>query len=138
MAGTHFPNGAYFDDGECVIGNNGSSVAKVIEADIAYTDSGKALCTIPDGAKIYSITIIETTGFNGTTPTYNLGYAADSDALVSGVTLSATAGQVGVSAPSATAAQWSNGVTSGALMGRFAGGGSNTTGAGKIRICYYI
>lgn len=116
------------------------TIAQVAEADISYTDSGKALFTIPDGAKIYSATIVATTGFNGTTPTYDIGYAADTDAIADGVALPATAGfpSAGVTPPTATAAQWASGVTSGVLVGTFAGGGTNTAGAGKLRVCYYL
>lgn len=107
------------------------------EASIAFNDSAKALMTIPNGAKILSITVVVTTGFNGTTPTYDLGYAADADGLVDGVALAAAAGLSTLTPPTATAAQW-NGVTSGILIGTFAGGGSNTTGAGKLRVAYFM
>lgn len=115
-------------------------VTQVAEAAISYTDSAKTLFTIPDGAKIYSATIVATTGFNGTTPTYDIGYAADADAIADGVTLPATAGfpSAGITPPAATAAQWANGVTSGVLIGTFAGGGTNTAGVGKLRIVYYL
>ena len=114
-----------------------SHPTQIAEADIAYTDSATALCTIPDGAKIYSITIYTTTGFNGTTPTYDLGYAANADALLDGITLPATATYAsGVTA--AIASEWAEGVTSGVLIGTFAGGGTNTAGAGKLRIAYYL
>lgn len=109
----------------------------VQSAAIAFDDSAKALMTIPDDARIISIDVIVTTGFDGTTPTYDLGYAADADALVDGGTLSATAGMSAFTPPAATAAQW-NGVTSGVLIGTFAGGGSNTAGAGTLRVVYAI
>ena len=137
--GTNIPHGVNLPDSGLYFNEVNVKPARIVEAAIAYTDSGKALFTIPDGAKLYSCTILATTGFNGTTPTYNVGYAADTDAVVSGVTLPATAGFVsgGVNPPTATAAQW-NGVTSGKLIGTFSGGGSNTTGAGIIRLVYYI
>jgi hypothetical protein len=118
---------------------NGVKAANIVvqEADIAFSDSAKALMTIPDGAKIQSISVITTTGFNGTTPTYHVGYAASPQALVSGGAMAAAAGHATLTAPAATAAQW-NGVTSGRLIGTFAGGGTNTTGAGKIRVTYFL
>lgn len=133
------PHGVNLPIGGLFINEISTTPARIVDAPISYTDSGKALFTIPDGAKIYSSTILTTTGFNGTTPTYNVGYAADTDAVVSGVTLPSTAGFVsgGVNPPTATAAQW-NGVTSGKLIGTFSGGGSNTTGAGIIRLVYYV
>lgn len=106
-------------------------------AAIAFNDAAKALMTIPTGARILSITVVVTTGFNGTTPTYDLGYAADPDGLVDGVALSAAAGLSTLTPPAATAAQW-NGVTSGALIGTFAGGGTNTAGAGTLRVAYFM
>ena len=114
------------------------TVAQFAEADISYTDSAKALVTIPDGAKIYSISIIATTGFNGTTPTYDVGYAANADAILDGISLPATATNAAATAPVATSTEWTDGVTSGVLIGTFAGGGSNTAGAGKMRIAYYL
>lgn len=105
-------------------------------AAIAFDDSATALMTIPDGAEILSIEVIVTTGFDGTTPTYDIGYAADADALVDGGTLSASAGISRFDPPTATASQW-NGVTSGVLIGTFAGGGSNTAGAGTLRVTYF-
>jgi len=113
------------------------SAVFVQTAAIAFNDSAKALMTIPAGAKILSIDVIVTTGFDGTTPTYDVGYAADADALVDGGTLASAAGKSALTAPAATAAQW-NGVTSGVLIGTFAGGGSNTAGAGTIRVAYFI
>ena len=114
-------------------------IGQMAEADISYTDSATALFTIPDGAKIYSMTVYATTGFNGTSPTYDVGYAANPDAILDGITLPATAGLAsGAYAVTATVNEWVNGVTSGVLIGTFAGGGSNTAGAGKIRIAYYV
>lgn len=109
----------------------------VQQAAIAFNDNGKALLTIPNGSKIRSISLITTTGFSGTTPTYHVGYAADNDALVASGTLPAAAGSTTFNAPTATAAQW-NGVTSGVIIGTFAGGGSNTTGAGILRVEYFL
>ncbi|MEX2395877.1 MAG: hypothetical protein WD491_02580 [Balneolales bacterium] len=122
---------------ELAIGTDESmSTVRVQEAAIAFDDSSTALMTIPDDANILSIDVIVTTGFDGTTPTYDVGYSADADALVDGGTLSASAGQSTFSPPTATVAQW-NGVTSGVLIGTFAGGGSNTAGAGTIRVTYF-
>lgn len=113
------------------------TVTLVQQAAIAFNDNGKALLTIPNGAKIRSVTVLVTTGFNGTTPTYHVGYAADNDAIVAGGTLPSTAGSAAFNAPASTAVQW-NGVTSGAVIGTFAGGGSNTAGAGFLRIEYFL
>lgn len=110
----------------------------VQQAAISVSDNAKALMTIPDGAKILRIEVDVTTGFDGTTPTYDVGYAADPDAIVDGMTLPSSAGRATApTPPSATIAQW-NGVTSGALIGTFAGGGTNTTGAGVIKVAYYV
>jgi len=118
--------------------NANSAIAQIIEADIAVTDSAKALFTIPNGAKLYSMTIYATTGFNGTTPTYDIGFAADPDAIIDGISLPSAAGLAsGTYGTTATVGQWVNGVTSGAIIGTFIGGGSNTTGAGKVRIAYW-
>jgi hypothetical protein len=114
-----------------------SYVAQISEADISYTDNQKALFTIPDGAKIYSVSIVATTGFNGTTPTYDLGCAADPDEILDGLTLPSTATNTTGTTPTATANKWANGITSGKIIGTFAGGGTNTAGAGKLRIAYY-
>lgn len=134
------PDKMVVESGGSVELKNGASpigMPGIFETAIAFDDSGKSLGAIPDGAKIYSMSIVVTTAFNGTTPTYDVGYAADADALVDGVSLG-SAGVVGVTAPSATVGQWANGVTSGALIGTFAGGGSNTAGVGKLRIAYYL
>ena len=117
-------------------GSKGSGVF-VQTASISYTDNVKALMTIPNGAKILSIDVIVTTGFNGTSPTYDVGFAADPDALVDGGTLSASSGRSEFSPPAATVAQW-NGVTDGKLIGTFVGGGSNTAGDGIIRVAYFV
>lgn len=109
----------------------------VQEAAISFSDAAKSLMTIPNGAHILSIDVIVTTGFDGTTPTYDLGFSADSDALVDGGTLSATPGMSSFTPPAATASQW-NGVTDGKLIGTFAGGGSNTAGAGILRVAYFV
>jgi len=119
------------------IGNYISSVLQVQQASIAYNDSAKVLFNIPDGAKIHNIHMDITTGFNGTTPTYDLGYAADADAFLDGATLPSTAIRSTATPPTATIAQW-NGVTSGKLIGTFVGGGSNTAGAGIIKVAYYL
>lgn len=140
QTGTYYPHGLNVPNDKIFVDGNNVHPALIATADISYTDSAKALVTIPDGAKIYSITIVATTGFNGTTPTYDVGYAADVDAIVDGLALPSAAGfpSSGVNPPTATATQWSSGVTSGKLIGTFAGGGSNTAGAGKIRIAYYL
>jgi len=122
------PNFSFNDSGE---------VIRAAEADISYTDTAKALMTIPNNANIANIYVEVTTGFNGTTPTYDLGYAADPDALVDGDALSATAARSTFTPPAATITQW-NGVTSGVLIGTFAGGGTNTAGAGTLKILYYL
>lgn len=107
-------------------------------AQIAFNDAAKELMTIPAGCSILSIDVIVTTGFDGTTPTYDLGYkGGDTDGLVDGGTLSATVGRSSMSPPAATAAQW-NLSTGGALVGTFAGGGSNTTGAGRLRVAFFM
>jgi hypothetical protein len=107
-------------------------------APIAFNDAAKALMTIPVGASILSIDVIVTTGFDGTTPTYDIGYAGgDADALVDGGSLSATAGRSMFIAPAATAAQW-NETSSGSLIGTFVGGGTNTAGAGRLRVAYFV
>jgi len=110
---------------------------QVVEAPISYTDSQKQLVTIPNGSRIFSISFIATTGFNGTTPTYDVGYSADPDEILDGAELPATATTKSADAPATTAAKWANGITSGKLVGTFAGGGGNSAGAGKIRIAYY-
>lgn len=115
-----------------------SYLAQFAEADISYTDSAKALFTIPDGARVYSITVVATTGFDGTTPTYDLGYSGDADEILDGMALPSTAISAGGVAPAATSAKWANGITSGKIIGTFAGGGSNTAGAGKLRMAYYV
>ncbi|OPX93987.1 MAG: hypothetical protein A4E53_00150 [Pelotomaculum sp. PtaB.Bin104] len=132
MKGTGFKDNIRIEEGS----GNRSVVLRVQEAAIAYTDNAKSLMTIPDGAKIHSISVDITTGFNGTTPTYDLGYAADADAVVDGGTLSTTAGRSSFTPPVATAGQW-NGVASGKLIGTFVGGGTNTTGAGILKVAYY-
>jgi len=132
MKGTGFKNNLRIEEDL----NNRSVVLRVQEATIAFNDSAKALMTIPSGAKIHSINVDITTGFNGTTPTYDLGYAADADALIDGGTISATAGRSSFTPPTATAGQW-NSVTSGVLIGTFVGGGSNTAGAGVLKVVYY-
>lgn len=107
-------------------------------ASIAFDDAAEVLMTIPAGCSIFSIDVIVTTGFNGTTPTYDLGYqGGDADGLVDGGTLSATAGRSSFAPPAATATQW-NTSTGGVLVGTFAGGGSNTTGAGTLRVAYFM
>lgn len=132
MNGTGFRGNIRINEGN----DTPSVVLRVKEATIAFNDAAKALMTIPNGAKIFNIHVDVTTGFNGTTPTYDLGYAADADAIIDGGTLSASAGRSTMSPPTATIAQW-NGVTSGILIGTFAGGGTNTAGAGIIKISYY-
>jgi len=118
-------------------GNNQRSVVlRIKEANISYSDSGVSLMTIPDGAKIAFIEIDVTTGFDGTDPTYDIGFAANPDALVDGVSLPSTAGRVTAEPPAATVSEW-NGVTDGELIGTFVGGGSNTAGAGVVKIGYY-
>ena len=116
---------------------SGAKFFQVQEAAISFSDSAVALMTIPNGSNIYSMHVIVTTGFDGTTPTYDIGFAADPDALVDGGTLSATAGASVFSPPTATVTEW-NGVTSGVLIGTFVGGGSNTTGAGTLRVGYFV
>lgn len=116
---------------------SGARFTQVQQAAIAFDDSATALMTIPDGAKIMSIEIDVTTGFDGTTPTYDLGFTANPDAILDGATLPSTAVRADtLSPPTATIAEW-NGVTSGVLIGTFAGGGTNTAGAGVIKIAYY-
>lgn len=145
MAYTNFDKIGLTGTGFTVKATNGnvttydSPFIGILEASIAYTDAAVALGTIPTGAKIYSITIVATTGFNGTTPTYDVGFTADANAVVAAVALPSAAGypSAGVVPPAATATEWATGVTSGVLIGTFAGGGSNTTGAGKIRIVWY-
>jgi hypothetical protein len=114
----------------------GANMANILEAPISFSDSATALGIIPDGAKIYSITIIVTTAFT-TGASYSVGYAADDDAIISAVSLGTVTGLVGTNAPAATAAQWGNGVTSGVLIGKTTGT-SIIAGAGKIRIVYYF
>lgn len=110
----------------------------VQSAPIAFNDVAKVLMTIPAGGAILSIDVIVTTGFDGTTPTYDLGYqGGDTDGLVDGGTLSSTAGRSALAPPAATAAQW-NTSTGGVIVGTFAGGGSNTAGAGTLRVAYFM
>jgi len=119
---------------------NGIKAAAIFvqQAAIAFDDSAKSLMTIPDGAKILRIEVDVTTGFDGTTPTYDVGYTGDADAIIDGMTLPSSAGRATApTPPSSTVAQW-NGVTSGKLIGTFVGGGSNTTGAGIIKVAYYV
>lgn len=112
---------------------------RIQKAAIAFDDAAKALMTIPDGAKIFSIQIDATTGFNGTTPTYDVGYAADADAILDGASLPSTAVRAtSPTPPTATITQWTAGVTSGVLIGTFVGGGTNTAGAGVITVAYYV
>lgn len=111
-------------------------VIRVQEANIAFDDDGVALMTIPNGSKIHSIDVIVTTGFDGTTPTYDVGFSDDADALVDGGELASSAGQSVFEPPAATVEEW-NEVTDGVIIGTFVGGGSNTAGAGVIRVAYF-
>ncbi len=111
--------------------------AHVKEVSISYSDAGKELFYLPPGARILFIAVDVTTGFNGTTPTYDIGYkSGDTDAVVDGGTLASAAARSLLDPPAATIGEWNN-ATGGVLVGTFAGGGGNTAGAGVLKIAYY-
>lgn len=107
-------------------------------AAVTFSDSAKELMVIPAGASIQSIEVLVAVGFDGTTPTYDVGYLdGDTDALVDGGTLSASVAVSAMTPPSATVQEWVS-ATGGTLVGTFAGGGSNTAGAGSLRVTFFF
>jgi len=114
----------------------GAKIVQVQQAAIAYNDSGKALMTLPVGAKILEMYIEVTTAFNATSPTYTVGYSSDADALANITSDLAAVGRVTASPPAATIAEW-NGVTVGSVIGT-AGGTGGTADAGVLKIAYYV
>jgi hypothetical protein len=115
-------------------------IPRVVEGVINVADTTiKELFDIPEGARILRIEVDAETGFDGTTPTFDLGYiGGDEDALVDGSTLPATAIRASATnPPTATIGEW-NGATGGAVGVKFVGGGTNTTGSATIKVLYYV
>lgn len=115
-------------------------IPRVLEGVINVADSTiKELFTIPEGANILRIEVDAETGFDGVTPTFDLGYVGgDVDALVDGAVLPATAIRAtAIAPPTATIGEW-NGATGGTVGVTFVGGGTNTTGSATIKVLFYV
>lgn len=114
----------------------GAKIVQVQQAAVAYDDDGKALMSLPVGAKILAMYIEVIAAFNATSPTYTVGYSTDPDALANVTSGLAAVGRVTVSPPTATIGEW-NGVTAGAIIGT-AGGTGGSAGAGVLKVAYYV
>jgi len=114
------------------IGYNATAVSLLTKsATISYTDSSTALFSLPIGARVLAIIIDTVAGFNGTTPTYSVGYTGTTTAILNGATLPATA---------TTRANSTSVIglvtTAEPIVGTFTGGGTNTAGTGVLTVLY--